>query len=1127
MDDPHVAPILKKDGPLEAMARVLAVLALWICHTVLLEAVVGMALLPPLCARFLTREGASALGRPVEVGALAFNPFTFAFTAKDLRVGDGSGGELAGFALLDVDLDPLLLFARRAAVSRFVLKDPVLVLSRDASGRLDVQDILERLGSAPGGAGGFPFRLGFSLRDVRVTGGRLVFDDALAGRRQEATGLSFSLDSAESGRPGIADLFTSSGRINGSDMTLDVKADLSGKGFMAEARAELSGISLGNYTPYILPLKKALDVRVEKAALTARLALPGDAPASLACDADITGVSLRDGEAEVFQTPHLSVTGAALTPDGKGVRVEAVALSAPSVHVSRDTTGIVGIIDLLEPVSGEGTDKKADTPASAPPVSVGLVTVSDGRAVMYDAGLDMSLTLEQIEAALKGLDLQAKRFGSLEVTAVSDNFESLTASCSGAYSPLAVTGKAALAGVDLAKPLPTLRRLLPRLGLAGRGTFTAGFTLKDKDGLLSPSVVAGMRLDGLKVLAEGQALPVVVANRVEVERFGFDGDSGNLGVGQVTLTKGEAALERDLKGDFPARYAFVPPNLHQEGTKSTVWAATVARMALNGFGLTYVDKAAKTKASAFVDQLSVTDFASGLDKPFSLSARGTLLDSAPFEVSGQVRPDDRSLALNIRVKDLPVGRVASLLPGLEAMPGSGLASLSGKLDASLGKAGLKAGFEGDAGVSLLKFVRQGRTRAWASATGVTVTGLSASLAPLSVSAKSVVVDEPWARVLVDENGKPRLPGLDFAEAKPGEKKDYALSQVAYRLDKVEVRRGWLEIVARGFEPPLEWLLSGIEGTFDGVRPGQPATFSLSMVTGHTGSLKAQGLAGWAAGSPLLDFKAALTNMDLGELSPVSRRFTGFPILRGMLGLKLDYKATPKTLDLKNNIVVTGIQLGPKQPGPETRDIPLDLAVSLLTDSHGVIDLDIPVSGDPGAAKADLKDVISTAMSGAFAKVITAPFAVLDVSRQHGQTLYIPFEPGGANLSPEARESLDALGKAMKERPRLSLEVAAFVDKTGEAAAFGKALADPSEGTPGRRLRAVWNRVLSPDGTATPTARDWLRLARLRQNVVLDYLSGKDDIPRDRVFPLAVTSDGLDAPAAQGQAGSRAEVRLRW
>src|SRR5262249_6320086 len=117
------------------------------------------------------------------------------------------------------------------------------------------------------------------------------------------------------------------------------------------------------------------------------------------------------------------------------------------------------------------------------------------------------------------------------------------------------------------------------------------------------------------------------------------------------------------------------------------------------------------------------------------------------------------------------------------------------------------------------------------------------------------------------------------------------------------------------------------------------------------------------------------------------------------------------------------------------DLPLDLAVALLTDSDGKIDVDLPVSGDLGNPQFDIGSVISDVIGKLLTRIITSPFqALASLFGGSDQPLdHIDFEPGRAALAPPEKEKILNLAKALQQRPKPALAVPGAFDPEADRA----------------------------------------------------------------------------------------------
>ncbi|MGD9877992.1 MAG: hypothetical protein AB7S84_14635, partial [Desulfococcus sp.] len=115
--------------------------------------------------------------------------------------------------------------------------------------------------------------------------------------------------------------------------------------------------------------------------------------------------------------------------------------------------------------------------------------------------------------------------------------------------------------------------------------------------------------------------------------------------------------------------------------------------------------------------------------------------------------------------------------------------------------------------------------------------------------------------------------------------------------------------------------------------------------------------------------------------------------------------------------------------PDAASLPLDLAVALLQDANGVIDIGLPVRGNLNDPQFSFGGIIWKAFTNLITKIATAPFRALGALLGiEGESLEaVAFEPGSAAPSPPEREKLDKLREALKQRPQLQVVVTGRYD----------------------------------------------------------------------------------------------------
>ncbi len=206
-------------------------------------------------------------------------------------------------------------------------------------------------------------------------------------------------------------------------------------------------------------------------------------------------------------------------------------------------------------------------------------------------------------------------------------------------------------------------------------------------------------------------------------------------------------------------------------------------------------------------------------------------------------------------------------------------------------------------------------------------------------------------------------------------------------------------------------------------PPQLADLELRGRAEGTASLEIAGKVNPLARPVALDIKAKVRELELPPLSPYAIKYAGYGIERGKLSVDLAYLVQPDgQLRASNRIVLHQLVFGEKVEGAGA-SLPVKLAAALLADRDGVIDIDLPVSGSINDPQFSIFGLVMKAIGNLIVKALTAPFSLLASSGGgSSETSAIEFAPGTATLTPQARESLDKIARALIEKPTLTLTI---------------------------------------------------------------------------------------------------------
>jgi hypothetical protein len=226
--------------------------------------------------------------------------------------------------------------------------------------------------------------------------------------------------------------------------------------------------------------------------------------------------------------------------------------------------------------------------------------------------------------------------------------------------------------------------------------------------------------------------------------------------------------------------------------------------------------------------------------------------------------------------------------------------------------------------------------------------------------------------------------------------------------------------------PFATRVHALNGVVIGVGsdPASRATVKLEGRVDEFGQMKVDGALNPFQPKVFTDLAVVFRNVPMNPFTPYSVTFVGRRIVAGTLDLNLEYKIDRGELVGDNKVVVRRLQLGERVESPGAMRLPLDLAIAILSDSRGVIDLALPVRGNVDHPEFSYGHLVWQALVNVITKIATAPFRALAGLFGGGAETVdaIAFEAGSDRVSPPEREKLKRVAEVLGQRPRLKLTV---------------------------------------------------------------------------------------------------------
>lgn len=290
-------------------------------------------------------------------------------------------------------------------------------------------------------------------------------------------------------------------------------------------------------------------------------------------------------------------------------------------------------------------------------------------------------------------------------------------------------------------------------------------------------------------------------------------------------------------------------------------------------------------------------------------------------------------------------------------------------------------------------------------------------------------------------------------------------------------------------------LQGTVSALSSARPA-PARVTLTGALDDGAPLRISGLLHPLGPQLYTDIEASARGIALTRLSTYSARYAGYTIDKGTLTMTVRYKIENGRLEAENQLFLDQFAFGEKVDSPDATSLPVRLAVALLKNRRGEIDVRLPITGTLDDPQFSVGSLLWRAFTNLLARVATAPFALLGGGADAQPLDRVDFAPGSAELGESARSGLDKLAEQLKERPELKLEITGHADPARDAV-------PPTAGAAAPAAAA----------SAPPDPARLQTLADARADRVLTYLAGQVDA--QRLLLARSHTEPAEGPAGTG------------
>jgi hypothetical protein len=851
------------------------------------------------------------------------------------------------------------------------------------------------------------------------------------------------------------------------------------------------------YVPAALPLKPSRGKLATQLQLQFSLATDGAPRVSLrgkASLAEAAFVAAGETNTPAVAWQRLDVDLADVQPLARKISLGDVTLAGAHIDARRSADGRINLVPAAPPSPASA----ASAPANAAPwqVSVAKVALTQARIDWRDASTRPAAALraEPVDLQVSSLRWPFEAPAPLKLTARLNALDAQGAAATGELATLTLEGQATdraadaraeLQGLNLAWLEPYLAASL-NARVEGRASAKASVVWSAGETAQVKLSEVGVQVEQLKLVDGSKSRTPLSAGNIALAEATVDLAARQVSLGLLKIERASLALARDAGGRWNfeqwTRTSANPPPSSTDN--AAPWSLKLGELQLSGGEFRLDDQRPAPAPSAAVQlrgalNASVRDLSwpSGPPAKTQLQLRISQREGSAkgaqggrVDWNGTLAPSPLAARGTLRLERFPVH-------AFEPYFGSGLnvALLRAEADwrgdiavAQRADNQWDASAKGNARITDLRVHERTTTNTTRGGDELltwqafTLDGLKFDLragTKPKLEIASAALTDFYSRLVITEDGRFNLrdvaaaPKADIAApaavasaptpaasapttpAPPGSGLPIDLN-----IGGVRLANGKVDFTDRFIRPNYSAALTELNGTLGAFNSTtrDMATLDLKGRAAGTALLEISGALNPTAQPLALDIKAKATDLELAPFSPYAGRYAGYAIERGKLSMEVAYKIDPDgKLDAKNQVILNQLTFGDKVESPDATKLPVLLAVALLKDRNGVIDINLPISGSINDPQFSVFGLVLKVIGNLLVKAITAPFSLLTGGGSEDLS-FVAFEPGTASFNDAGRSTIDKVAKSLTDRPALKMTVTGASDPQSEREAIQQA-----------------------------------------------------------------------------------------
>ena len=722
--------------------------------------------------------------------------------------------------------------------------------------------------------------------------------------------------------------------------------------------------------------------------------------------------------------------------------IKSLRVDSPFVDLKIDTTGKLTLLNLL-PKSTPNDSNTTHEESLAMPFAIEHVEIQNAKIAFSDErpSVPFKVDIGPMNYAVNNLSFYKDDLSIHALKVMLQNEERISIASSASFEPLKFYGELNMTHLPLSNfwkyAFPTIPAQLTHGELSLRIPFLIDLS-KEKPLVSLEKATASLENMHFVDRANKTVMDVPL---FKLDTIDFDLQSASVNIEKVSVEKPfvDVALEKEYALNlirlFTPQNSAIQPKTQAPTTQevNNPWKFALKTFEITNATVDLNDLNVKNTAFHFAPlAFRAYNITHDMNNPIAYDFNSTIDTTSALALKGSFTPASMSLEMAINATKLSLEKAQPYIkPFTTTLIQDGSLSLNSNLKASFAQ-NTTLKLDGDVTVSKFSLADKLKNSlvAWET---LNVSKLSYTLSPATLSIQNVMLDKPYINLDIRKDGTTNFSNLlvpsTTKQPTPSKSKKASATHneaMAVYIGNIILKRGTTHFKDASLLLPFATFadrLNGSMSTLD-TKNTKPSVLKLEGKVDKYGYAKIDG-------SVLpFDFKNRATlkilfkNIDMPSLSPYTGKFIGYAIKEGKLSMDLNYKIKKGLMEGANKINLDSLTLGDKIESKDAPNLPLGLAIAILKDSKGQIDIDLPVSGDLNDPEFRYGSIVWKAIGNLIGSIATSPFkllgSILGIETENLKS--IDFAAGEYAIIDSEEEKMVQYQQILEKRAELNLVI---------------------------------------------------------------------------------------------------------